>query len=97
METLEKIWHILLDEPQGMTENQNKEPLNVHPLHQGICFVFEMRPGSEHIDVKVHVPFGNYHRKDLDAVRDFTAALGVLGFVEGAERYASGVVQTAKL
>lgn len=97
MENLEKIWHILLDEPEGMTEDQSKEPLNVHPLHKGICFVFEMRPGSDHIDVKVHVPYGNYHKRDLDAVRDFTAALQALRFDDGAEKYARGVIETAKL
>ncbi|KAK2603256.1 hypothetical protein N8I77_009727 [Diaporthe amygdali] len=92
-----KIWHLLLDERDGLHDDQSKPPRNPHHQHIGICFVFELRPGEERIDVKAHMPWWQTNKSDLQAAANLTEAFSILGWDEHASRYARGAVQAAAL
>lgn len=92
-----KIWHLLLDEKDGLADDQPKAPRDPQHQHIGICFVFEMRPGDERIDIKAHTPWCQTNRSDLHAVGNFTEALSVLGWDDHASRFARGAVRAATL
>ncbi|ORY60826.1 aromatic prenyltransferase [Pseudomassariella vexata] len=97
LKNLEKIWHLVFDERGGMMEEQDKMPQNQKTIHHGICFVFEMRAGVEHIDVKAHVPWVNYSESDMHAAANFTSMLKLLGWDEAAANYVKGVSAVARL
>lgn len=92
-----KIWHLLLDEKDGLLDDQPKAPRDPQHQHIGICFVFELRPWVERIDIKAHTPWCQTNRSDLHAVGNFTEALSVLGWDDHASRFARGAVRAAML
>lgn len=92
-----KIWHLLLDEKDGLVDDQPKTPRDPQHQHIGICFVFELRPWEERIDIKAHTPWCQTNRSDLHAVGNFTEALSVLGWDDHASRFARGAIQAAML
>lgn len=92
-----KIWHLLLDEKDGLPDDQSKAPRDPQHQHIGICFVFELRPWEERIDIKAHTPWCQTNRSDLHAVGNFTEALSVLEWEEHASKFARGAVQAATL
>lgn len=92
-----KIWHLLLDEKDGLGDAQSKAPRDPRHQHVGICFVFELRPGEDRIDVKAHMPWWQTNKSDLQAAANFTQALSILGWDEHASRFARGAVQAATL
>lgn len=95
IEHLHKIWHLLLDEPSGLREEQSKLPSHPKDHHLGICFVFEMRPNQDRIEVKCHLPWAQTNSKDIRAIANFTDALELLGYENHAARYARGALATA--
>ncbi|GJC96704.1 dimethylallyl tryptophan synthase [Colletotrichum higginsianum] len=97
VETAEKVWHLLLDEPEGMAPDQRKECRDTRTLHKGICFAFELRPGAERIDIKAHLPWGQTSRSDARTVDNFSQALRNLGWDESADKFYRGASATAKL
>lgn len=92
-----KIWHLLLDEKDGLAYDQAKAPRDLQHQHIGICFVFELRPWEERIGVKAHTPWCQTNKSDLHAVGNFTEALSILGWDDHASRYARGAVRAAAL
>lgn len=64
MEILRGIWHLLLDEPEGISENWNKPRNKLPNALPGVFVSYEIRAGVELPDVKVHVPMWLYHRSD---------------------------------
>ncbi|KAL8380757.1 hypothetical protein RB595_005170 [Gaeumannomyces hyphopodioides] len=93
----ERFWHLMLDERDGVRDNQTKEPRNPRHHHVGIVFAFEIRQGDEHVDVKAHVPWAQHNATDMRAMQNFAGILRSLGWPEHAERYEAGVLETAKL
>lgn len=94
---LHKIWHLLLDEPNGLREEQSKPPRYPHDHHLGVCFVFEMRPDQDRIEVKCHLPWAQTNSKDIRTIANFTDALELLGYEDHAARYARGALATATM
>lgn len=92
-----KIWHLLLDEPSGLAENQSKPPRYPADHHLGICFVFEMRPDQDRIEVKCHLPWAQTNSKDIRTIANFTEALELLGYDSHAARYAKGALALSTL
>ncbi|WYZ37741.1 hypothetical protein EsH8_II_001247 [Colletotrichum jinshuiense] len=97
LETAEKVWHLLLDEPEGMGPNQRKDAFDMQNLHKGICFAFELKPDTERIDIKAHLPWSQTSRSDAQTVENFTQALRNLGWDESANKYSRGATETARL
>ncbi|KAK1979893.1 aromatic prenyltransferase [Colletotrichum cereale] len=97
VETIEKVWHLLLDEPQGMAPDQRKDSRDMKNLHKGICFAFELKQGVERIDIKAHLPWGQTARSDAQTIENFTQALKNLDLDESAEKFYKGASATAKL
>lgn len=87
-----KIWNLLLDEKDGLADDQAKAPGDPQHQHIGICFVFELRPWEERIDVEAHTPWFQTNRSDLHDVGNFIEALPVLGWDDHASRFARGAV-----
>lgn len=92
-----KIWRLLLGEKDGLADDQEKAPRDPAHQHIGICFVFELRPWEERIDVKAHTPWCQTNKSDLHAVGNFAEALSTLGWDDHASRFARGAVQAATL
>lgn len=97
VEHLVKIWHLLMDEPSGLQEEQSKPPRYPQDHHLGICFVFELRPDQDRVEVKAHLPWAQTNSKDIRTIANFTEALESLGYNEHAARYARGALATANL
>ncbi|KAK1994604.1 aromatic prenyltransferase [Colletotrichum falcatum] len=97
VEASEKVWHLLLDEPQGMALDQRKDARDMQTLHKGICFAFELKQGVERIDIKAHLPWAQTARSDAQTIENFTQALRSLGLDESAEKYHRGASATARL
>ncbi|KAF6823673.1 tryptophan dimethylallyltransferase [Colletotrichum musicola] len=97
VETAEKVWHLLLDEPEGMAADQRKDACDMQNLHKGICFAFELKQGEERIDIKAHLPWGQTARSDAQTIENFTQALKNVGWDESAEKFSKGAIETSKL
>lgn len=97
IEHLHNIWHLIMDEPSGLAEDQSKPPRYPNDHHLGICFVFEMRPDQERVEVKCHLPWAQTNSKDIRTIANFTEALERLGYHDHAARYARGTLSIATL
>ncbi|OHF02574.1 aromatic prenyltransferase [Colletotrichum orchidophilum] len=97
VETAEKIWHLLLDEPQGMAADQKKDARDMQNLHKGMCFAFELKPGAERVDIKVHLPWGQTASSDTQTMKNFAQVLRDLGWDESADKFWRGATETSKL
>ncbi|EFQ32811.1 aromatic prenyltransferase [Colletotrichum graminicola M1.001] len=96
VEAAEKVWHLLLDEPQGMAPDQRKDARDMKNLHKGICFAFELKQGVERIDIKAHLPWGQTARSDFQTIENFAQVLRNVG-LDSAEKFLKGALETAKL
>ncbi|TDZ61426.1 Indole prenyltransferase tdiB [Colletotrichum trifolii] len=98
VETADGVWHLLLDEPEGMmAAAQRKNARDMRNLHKGICFAFELRQGEDRVDVKAHLPWGQTSRSDAQTVDNFTRALRNVGWDASADKFARGAADTARL
>lgn len=64
MEILREIWHLLLDESEGIREDWNKPRNKLANALPGVFVSYEIRAGVELPDIKVYVPMWLYHRSD---------------------------------
>ncbi|KKY33186.1 putative aromatic prenyl transferase [Diaporthe ampelina] len=64
MEILGDIWHLLLDEPEGISADWNKPRNKLENALPGVFLSYEIRAGVELPDVKVYVPMWLYHKSD---------------------------------
>jgi DMATS type aromatic prenyltransferase len=64
MEILGDIWHLLLDEPEGISADWNKPRNKLDNALPGVFVSYEIRAGVELPDVKVYVPMWLYHKSD---------------------------------
>ncbi|PHH85274.1 hypothetical protein CDD83_665 [Cordyceps sp. RAO-2017] len=90
-----KIWHLLLDERQGLADEAwSKPPREPHTLHKGICFVYELRAGQDRVEVKAHMPYCQSSASDQDSIDNFAEALRTMGWPEAASKYQNGAKKT---
>lgn len=66
LEVLSEIWHLLLDEPQGLADPSISKPVNdpTNAWHTSIIYSWEVQPGKELPEVKVYVPLWQYSRSN---------------------------------
>ncbi|KAJ0124332.1 romatic prenyl transferase [Diaporthe amygdali] len=64
MNILRDIWHLLLDEPEGISDDFNKPRNKLANALPGVFVSYEIRAGVELPDIKVYVPMWLYHRSD---------------------------------
>lgn len=96
VEEVSKIWHLLLDERDGLDDDQSKPPRELHTLHKGICFVFELRAGASRIDVKAHLPWCQTSASDNNAIENFSKALRVFGWDTAADKFENGAKASSR-
>nr|QIA15787.1 aromatic prenyl transferase [Epichloe bromicola] len=71
---LRSIWHLLLQEPEGISDDGFDKPVNDSSmLCQKLYFGFELRPGRDFPQVKTYVPTWNYLRSDGETIRNYEA------------------------
>ncbi|ERF69448.1 hypothetical protein EPUS_07852 [Endocarpon pusillum Z07020] len=68
---LRDIWHLLLQEPEGVNDDYNKPINDGTLLCQRTYFSFELRPGRELPEVKTYLPTWNYVRSDVETVQNY--------------------------
>ncbi|KAJ5017935.1 Indole diterpene prenyltransferase ltmF [Colletotrichum sp. SAR 10_99] len=66
LEEMRSMWHLLHNEPEPYGDDFDKKPKVWDILHKGICYGFELKPGSKWPEVKSYVPLWQY--ADNDAV-----------------------------
>lgn len=81
LEFLREIWHLLLDEPDGIEDDDwSKPPKNPNgAIARGVAYAVEMVPGNPVPDIKVHVPRWQYARSDIAIAENMEAILQKLG------------------
>ncbi|POR31661.1 Dimethylallyl tryptophan synthase [Tolypocladium paradoxum] len=80
---LRDIWHLLLQEPEGLDDDYNK-PVNDNSIfYQKLYFSFEMRPGREFPEVKTYLPTWNYVRSDEATVQNYEEIFRKCGYELG--------------
>ncbi|TLS23683.1 uncharacterized protein PpBr36_06139 [Pyricularia pennisetigena] len=94
---VERFWHLLLDERRGMDAEQSKELRVKATHHTGICFVFEIRRGSDHVSVKPQMPWCQTNGTDARGTENFAAVLRMFGWEDHADRFEKGVKAVAAL
>jgi DMATS type aromatic prenyltransferase len=83
---LRDIWHLLLQEPEGLVDDDYSKPLNDGSmLCQRLYFSFEMRPGREFPEVKTYLPTWNYVRSDEATVQNYEQVFRKCGQEWGEE------------
>ncbi|KEY72236.1 hypothetical protein S7711_00235 [Stachybotrys chartarum IBT 7711] len=69
LELLREIWHLMLDEPDGIKDDDwSKPPNDPENEHWGIALGIELTPGKPRPQVKVYVPAWQYARSDAAMV-----------------------------
>ncbi|KAK7754512.1 hypothetical protein SLS62_003532 [Diatrype stigma] len=66
LEVLSEVWHLLLDEPQGLADPSVSKPVNdpTNIWHTSIIYSWEVQPRKALPDVKVYVPLWQYSRSN---------------------------------
>lgn len=85
LDILHDIWHLLLQEPEGVNDDYNKPVNDGSILCQKLYFSFEMRPGRELPEVKSYVPTWNYVRSDAETVQNYEEVFRRCGYEWGEE------------
>lgn len=69
---LRSIWHLLLQEPEGIVDDDFEKPLNdSFILCQKLYFSIELQPGADFPKVKSYLPTWNYVRSDEETIRNY--------------------------
>ncbi|PFH59491.1 hypothetical protein XA68_12251 [Ophiocordyceps unilateralis] len=72
LEQLYKIWHLLLQEPEGIPNEDYDKPLTGNSaMYQKLYFSFELRPGKKLPEVKTYLPTWHYVRSDEETVQNY--------------------------
>nr|AFO69285.1 aromatic prenyl transferase [Periglandula ipomoeae] len=78
LKILRSIWHLLLQEPEGILDDEFEKPLNDSSmLCQKLYFSFELRPGRDFPKVKTYLPTWNYVRSDEETIRNYAAVFRI--------------------
>ncbi|GIK05236.1 aromatic prenyltransferase [Aspergillus viridinutans] len=93
---LRDIWHLLLQEPEGIVGDDYNKPLNDGSmLCQRLYFSFEMRPGREFPEVKTYLPTWNYARSDEAIVQNYEEVFRKCGHEWGMDGRYKKVFESA--
>ncbi|KAM4059007.1 tryptophan dimethylallyltransferase domain-containing protein [Hirsutella rhossiliensis] len=80
LDALRKIWHLLLQEPEGITDDDYDKPLySGSVFYQKAYFSFELRPNSELPEVKTYLPTWHYVRSDEETVQNYEEIFRLCG------------------
>ncbi|KAF9871509.1 tryptophan dimethylallyltransferase [Colletotrichum karsti] len=86
LEAMRSIWHLLHNEAEPYADDFNKQPKVMETLHKGICYGFELKPGSQWPEVKSYVPLWQYADNDAVIAANLAKAFKSRGWPV-AERY----------
>jgi len=87
---LGSIWHLLLNDPLCRSdETYNRPPLDPTFYRKGLLVSFEVTARRPTPDVKVYVPFFQYHKNDTEAIRNLEQVFESFGWDWGNGKYAS--------
>nr|Q15FB3.1 RecName: Full=Indole diterpene prenyltransferase ltmF; AltName: Full=Lolitrem B biosynthesis cluster 2 protein F [Epichloe festucae var. lolii]ABF20224.1 aromatic prenyl transferase [Epichloe festucae var. lolii]AGN73079.1 aromatic prenyl transferase [Epichloe hybrida]AVA32104.1 IdtF [Epichloe hybrida] len=93
---LQSIWHLLLQEPEGISDNGFDKPVNDSSmLCQKLYFSFELRPGTDFPQVKTYVPTWNYLRTDGETIQNYEAIFRACDHPWGEDRTYGKIFQDA--
>ncbi|RDA85058.1 hypothetical protein CP532_3129 [Ophiocordyceps camponoti-leonardi (nom. inval.)] len=86
LKQLSKIWHLLLQEPEGIPSEDYDKPLTgISAMYQKLYFGFELRPGRKLPEVKTYLPIWHYVRSDEETVRNYEEVFRLCGIPWGEE------------
>ncbi|KAH8897619.1 P450 monooxygenase [Thozetella sp. PMI_491] len=72
LKVLRDIWHLLLQEPEGISGEDFEKPLNdASMLCQKLYFSIEIQPGKDLPEVKSYLPTWNYARSDQETIKNY--------------------------
>ncbi|KAG8420744.1 hypothetical protein J3458_002677 [Metarhizium acridum] len=70
LEVLRTIWHLLLQEKEEVTDDNEKPVNDPAELVMKLFFCIEFTPGEDLPDVKLHVPIFNYLKSDRETIEN---------------------------
>ncbi|KAF4585498.1 Aromatic prenyl transferase [Ophiocordyceps camponoti-floridani] len=86
LQQLSKIWHLLLQEPEGIPDDDYDKPFSGDSaLYQKLYFSFELRPGKKLPEVKTYLPTWHYVRTDEETVGNYEEIFRLCGQPWGKE------------
>ncbi|KAI1121485.1 tryptophan dimethylallyltransferase-domain-containing protein [Nemania abortiva] len=84
LEILRDIWHLWLQEPDGISGEDFEKPLNdASMLCQKLYFSIELQPGEDVPKVKSYLPTWNYVRSDEETISNYEKIFRKCGHVWG--------------
>jgi DMATS type aromatic prenyltransferase len=92
LEDIDAWWHHVIDEEEGLAEEQDKKPKNPETFHKGIVVAITLSKALKDgvVRVRPYCPWSNYHATDWGAVGNFSKVLRKLGMEEEAHVYLKG-------
>ncbi|RDA95614.1 hypothetical protein CP533_1095 [Ophiocordyceps camponoti-saundersi (nom. inval.)] len=86
LKQLSKIWHLLLQEPEGIASEDYDKPLtDISAMYQKLYFSFELRPGKKLPEVKTYLPTWHYVRSDEETVKNYEEVFRLCGLAWGQD------------
>lgn len=78
---LRGIWHLLLNDPLAKDDDEYERPaLDPASTRTGLLVSFEVSALSEIPDIKIYVPFWQYHPNDVNAIRNLEQVFALQGW-----------------
>jgi dimethylallyldiphosphate transferase len=69
---LRKIWHLFIQEPQGIPGDDFEKDINYSSmLCQKLYFSIELQPGKKEPKVKTYAPTWNYVRSEQETIENY--------------------------
>ncbi|KAL0931113.1 aromatic prenyltransferase (TdiB protein) [Colletotrichum truncatum] len=89
---IDRWWHHVIDEEDGLKEEQDKKPKTPATFHKGIVVAITLSKALKDgvVRVRPYCPWSNYQSSDWGAVANFAAILKELGMGDAAETYVKG-------
>ncbi|RYO83908.1 hypothetical protein DL766_001735 [Monosporascus sp. MC13-8B] len=85
---LRSIWHLLLNDPRIRDDdNYDRPPLDAKFYRKGLLVSFEVSTVNPNPEVKVYVPFFQYHGNDAECARNLEQACTLLNWDWGHGKY----------
>ncbi|CAK4002025.1 aromatic prenyltransferase [Lecanosticta acicola] len=85
---LRSIWHLLLNDPKFKDdEDYDRPPLDPNTQRTGLLVSFEVSALVPTPDIKIYVPFWQYHETDVQAIHNLEQVFSLLGWDWGSGKY----------
>lgn len=92
---LRDIWHLFLDEANGIQDEDWNKPLTgCSPMQHRLYFSYEMKPENSDPVVKVYIPVQNYAPDDETVVQNYETIFRQWGWPWGKEGTYRSVVES---